>query len=113
MRAFSRTAGCMNSKLKTIWTAAIHCSSESARRLRASHKVTRLRKASTAALPRLAKELRIAETDVAFLVEVAHAAGLLDVGGAHRDEWLPTRSYDAWREQDLADRWATSRPGAG
>ncbi|CCH86280.1 conserved protein of unknown function [Modestobacter italicus] len=56
---------------------------------------------------RLAKEMRIGEADVAFLVEVAHAAGLLDVGGAHRDEWLPTRSYDAWREQDLADRWAT------
>jgi hypothetical protein len=55
---------------------------------------------------RLAKELRIGEPDVAFLVEVAHAAGLLDVGGAQRDEWLPTRGYDAWREQDLADRWA-------
>ncbi|MCZ2818991.1 helicase C-terminal domain-containing protein [Modestobacter sp. VKM Ac-2977] len=55
---------------------------------------------------RLAKELRIGEADLAFLVEVAHAAGLLDVGGAQRDEWLPTRGYDAWREQDLTDRWA-------
>ena len=55
---------------------------------------------------RLARELRIGEADVAFLVEVAHAAGLLDVGGAHRDEWLPTRGYDLWRDQDLPDRWA-------
>jgi hypothetical protein len=55
---------------------------------------------------RLAKELHISEADVALLAEVAHAAGLLDVGGAQRDEWLPTRGYDAWREQDLTDRWA-------
>ncbi|MEU2350472.1 helicase C-terminal domain-containing protein [Modestobacter sp. NPDC049651] len=60
---------------------------------------------------RLAKELRVGEDDVAFLVEVAHAAGLLDVGGAQRDEWLPTRGYDAWREQDLPDRWAVLADG--
>jgi hypothetical protein len=60
---------------------------------------------------RLAKELHVGEADVAFLVEVAHAAGLLDVGGAQRDEWLPTRGYDAWREQDLADRWAVLAEG--
>ncbi|MGY5883773.1 helicase C-terminal domain-containing protein [Modestobacter lacusdianchii] len=60
---------------------------------------------------RLAKELRIGEGDVAFLVELAHAAGLLDVGGAQRDEWLPTRGYDAWREQDLPDRWAVLAEG--
>ncbi len=55
---------------------------------------------------RLAKELGVSETDAAFHVELAHAAGLLDVGGAHRDEWLPARAYDAWRELDLPDRWA-------
>jgi len=60
---------------------------------------------------RLAKELRIGESDVAFLIEVAHVAGLLDVGGAQRDEWLPTRGYDAWREQDLPDRWAVLAEG--
>ncbi|WP_299956058.1 helicase C-terminal domain-containing protein [uncultured Modestobacter sp.] len=60
---------------------------------------------------RLAKELKIGEGDVAFLVELAHAAGLLDVGGAQRDEWLPTRGYDAWREQDLPDRWAVLAEG--
>ena len=56
---------------------------------------------------RLARELKVSEADAGFLAELAHAAGLLDVGGAHRDEWLPTRAYDAWREQDLPDRWAT------
>ncbi|WP_222262616.1 helicase C-terminal domain-containing protein [Modestobacter marinus] len=60
---------------------------------------------------RLAKELRVGEADVAFLIEVAHVAGLLDVGGAQRDEWLPTRAYDAWREQDLPDRWAVLADG--
>ncbi|NEK94750.1 hypothetical protein GCU67_11295 [Modestobacter muralis] len=60
---------------------------------------------------RLAKELKVGERDIAFLVEVAHAAGLLDVGGAQRDEWLPTRGYDAWREQDLTDRWAVLAEG--
>ncbi|MGY1750726.1 helicase-associated domain-containing protein [Modestobacter sp. SYSU DS0511] len=60
---------------------------------------------------RLAKELRIGEADVAFLTELAHVAGLLDVGGAQRDEWLPTRLYDAWREQDLPDRWAALADG--
>jgi hypothetical protein len=60
---------------------------------------------------RLARDLKIGEADVAFLVELAHAAGLLDVGGAHRDEWLPTRGYDLWREQDLPDRWAALAEG--
>jgi len=60
---------------------------------------------------RLARELHITETDAAWLLELAYAAGLLDVGGPHRDEWLPTRSYDIWREQDLADRWAVLAAG--
>ncbi len=55
---------------------------------------------------RLARTLHVGEPEAAWLLELAHAAGLLDVGGAHRDEWLPTRGYDVWREQDLADRWA-------
>jgi hypothetical protein len=60
---------------------------------------------------RLARDLKVGEADIAFLVELAHCAGLLDVGGAHRDEWLPTREYDAWREQDLPDRWAVLAEG--
>ena len=46
-----------------------------------------------------------------WLLELAYAAGLLDVGGPHRDEWLPTRGYDIWREQDLPDRWAVLAAG--
>jgi hypothetical protein len=55
---------------------------------------------------RLAKALGVDETGAAFLVEVAHSAGLLDLGGPHRDEWLPSRGYDTWREQALPERWA-------
>jgi hypothetical protein len=60
---------------------------------------------------RLARDLHVPEPDAAWLLELALAAGLLDVGGPHRDEWLPTRSYDIWREQDLADRWAVLAAG--
>lgn len=60
---------------------------------------------------RVARELGVGEAEAAFHVELAHAAGLLDVGGAHRDEWLPTRAYDAWRELDLPDRWAVLAEG--
>jgi Helicase conserved C-terminal domain/WYL domain len=60
---------------------------------------------------RLARDLKVGEPDIAFLVELAHAAGLLDVGGAQRDEWLPTREYDLWREQELPDRWAVLAEG--
>ena len=60
---------------------------------------------------RLARVLHVAEADAAWLLELAYAAGLLDVGGPHRDEWLPTRTYDIWREQDLPDRWAALAAG--
>jgi Helicase conserved C-terminal domain/WYL domain len=60
---------------------------------------------------RLARSLHVPEPDVAWLLELAFTAGLLDVGGPHRDEWLPTRRYDFWREQDLPDRWASLAVG--
>ena len=60
---------------------------------------------------RLAKLLGVGEPEAAFYVELAHAAGLLDVGGAQRDEWLPTRAYDTWRELDLPDRWSVLAAG--
>ncbi|MGY2064604.1 helicase-associated domain-containing protein [Blastococcus sp. SYSU DS0619] len=60
---------------------------------------------------RLARALHVPEPEAAWLLELAFAAGLLDVGGPHRDEWLPTRAYDVWREQDLADRWAVLAAG--
>ena len=55
---------------------------------------------------RLAKELRISEGDVAFLAEWRTLPACWTSAGPQRDEWLPTRGYDAWREQDLTDRWA-------
>ncbi|MGY1689129.1 helicase-associated domain-containing protein [Geodermatophilus sp. SYSU D01105] len=60
---------------------------------------------------RLARALHVTEPEAGWLLELAHVAGLLDVGGPHRDEWLPTRAYDLWREQDLHDRWATLAAG--
>jgi len=60
---------------------------------------------------RLARALHVGEPEAAWLLELAYVAGLLDVGGPHRDEWLPTRGYDIWREQDLADRWAVLAAG--
>ncbi|WNV76304.1 helicase C-terminal domain-containing protein [Geodermatophilus sp. DSM 44513] len=60
---------------------------------------------------RLARALHVAEPDAGWLLELAHAAGLLDVGGPHRDEWLPTRAFDLWREQPLPDRWAVLAAG--
>ncbi|WP_347059291.1 helicase C-terminal domain-containing protein [Blastococcus sp. HT6-30] len=60
---------------------------------------------------RLARALHVTEPEAAWLLELANAGGLLDVGGPHRDEWLPTRAYDLWREQDLADRWAVLAAG--
>jgi hypothetical protein len=60
---------------------------------------------------RLARVLHTGEPEAAWLLELAYAAGLLDVGGPHRDEWLPTRTYDIWREQDLHDRWAALAAG--
>jgi hypothetical protein len=60
---------------------------------------------------RLARALHVPEPEAGWLLELAHAAGLLDVGGPHRDEWLPTRAFDLWREQELPDRWATLAAG--
>src|SRR4051794_22492538 len=60
---------------------------------------------------RLARMLKVGEADVGWLLELAHVAGLLDVGGPHRDEWLPTRAYDLWRELDLPARWAALASG--
>ncbi|MGY1600884.1 helicase-associated domain-containing protein [Geodermatophilus sp. SYSU D00815] len=60
---------------------------------------------------RLARALKVGEADAGWLLELAHVAGLLDVGGPHRDEWLPTRAYDLWRELDLPARWASLAAG--
>ncbi|WP_106402459.1 helicase-associated domain-containing protein [Actinocorallia populi] len=51
-----------------------------------------------------AGRLDLTERDAAIVVEVAHAAGLLDRDGGS-SEWLPTRSYDLWLLRDAAARW--------
>ncbi len=60
---------------------------------------------------RLAKAMHVTEPEAGWLLELAFGAGLLDVGGPQRDEWLPTRGYDLWREQDLPQRWAALAAG--
>jgi hypothetical protein len=60
---------------------------------------------------RLARTLKVTEPEAGWLLELAYLAGLLDVGGPHRDEWLPTRAYDLWRERDLPERWAALAAG--
>lgn len=51
-----------------------------------------------------AARLDLTERDTALVVEVAHAAGLLDRDGGS-SVWLPTRSYDLWLLRDAAARW--------
>src|SRR4051794_28573376 len=60
---------------------------------------------------RLARVLKVSEPDAGWYLELAHVAGLLDVGGPHRDEWLPTRASDLWRELDLPAPWASLAAG--
>jgi Helicase conserved C-terminal domain len=50
--------------------------------------------------------LDIDEPAAALVIEVAYVAGLLARTGSVDGEWLPTKSYDLWRLQDTADRWA-------
>ena len=62
-------------------------------------------------LTRLAAHLETGEEETAWLLEVAHAAGLLAVDdGGHRADaqpvWAPTTTADAWLEDDAGARWA-------
>jgi hypothetical protein len=56
-------------------------------------------------LRRSAKATDSDEPTAAALLEIARAAGLLDVGGGPEPIWLPTERYDAWLELDPALRW--------
>ncbi len=56
-------------------------------------------------LKRTAQLLDLPEYAAAFVVEVAHAAGLIASGGSVDGEWLPTASYDGWRIKATEDRW--------
>jgi hypothetical protein len=54
---------------------------------------------------RTAAALEVSDDDLTLLVETAQAAGLLATGGDLDEVWLPTTTYDAWRDQDVAHRW--------
>ncbi|MDQ6875130.1 MAG: helicase-associated domain-containing protein, partial [Actinomycetota bacterium] len=56
-------------------------------------------------LRRLARTLDVEPPAAALLLEVAHAAGLLDRDGEFRHEWLPTRAYDDWLALLPERRW--------
>lgn len=43
----------------------------------------------------------------AFVIEIAHAAGLVAQDGGLEPAWLPTRAYDDWTETDPAERLST------
>jgi hypothetical protein len=61
-------------------------------------------------LRRLARDTGTTEPVTALLLEVAYAAGLLTYTEPllrQADlEWLPTPAFDAWRNANLAQRWA-------
>lgn len=57
-------------------------------------------------LRRLARGVAVPEPDAAVLLEVAHAARLLDLSASAEPVWLPTTEYDAWRELTIAAAWA-------
>lgn len=58
-------------------------------------------------LRRLPAVLDVADEAAAgFVADLAHAAGLIGVGGEFDAVWLPTQAYDTWLRDDVADRWA-------
>jgi hypothetical protein len=52
-----------------------------------------------------ARLLEVTEPVAAVLLEVAYAAGLLDIGPIAEPHATPTSAFDGWRELPLADRW--------
>ena len=56
-------------------------------------------------LRRLARALRVEEATAALLLEVGHAAGLLERTGKQHQVWLPTPAYDDWLALPPERRW--------
>ncbi|MEV7213834.1 helicase-associated domain-containing protein [Kitasatospora cineracea] len=56
-------------------------------------------------LKRAAALLEGSEPDAAFWIELAHTAGLVAPDGEVDEVWAPTPAYDAWLQQDTAERW--------
>ncbi|MGB9376953.1 MAG: DNA-binding protein, partial [Mycobacteriales bacterium] len=57
-------------------------------------------------LRRQARALQVDDSAAALLLEIAHAAGLLDHGGPPHHGWLPTPGYDNWLALPPERRWA-------
>jgi len=57
-------------------------------------------------LKRTAVALDLPESDAAFWVELAYAAGLLASDGEVDERYAATPAYDEWRELPAAERWA-------
>ena len=57
-------------------------------------------------LTRTAQSLDLDEDAAALVIELAYAAGLLGADGDIDESWTPTPTYDIWREQPVAQRWA-------
>jgi hypothetical protein len=56
-------------------------------------------------LKRVAKELDVTEPVAALVVELAHAAGLVEQSGSVDPEWVPTPAFDTWAGQPTERRW--------
>ncbi|WP_427383876.1 helicase-associated domain-containing protein [Janibacter sp. G56] len=54
----------------------------------------------------VAAALDVDESRAAFLVEIAHGAGLLDDDRALEPSWQPTIAADAWFDETPAHRWS-------
>ena len=69
-------------------------------------RVLRTRGLAVRDLRALASSLDVPVDHAAFLVEVAHAAGLLADDGGLDPVWAPTEGYDDWLQQEPPARWA-------
>lgn len=58
-------------------------------------------------LRRLAREVGADDATTSLLLEVLHAARLLDLSASAEPVWLPTPEYDLWLASPTATRWAT------
>jgi len=58
-------------------------------------------------LRRIAATLEVDDTEAAFVVELAAAAGLIAEDGEESPSFAPTLSVDEWLNDELPSRWAT------
>lgn len=58
-------------------------------------------------LRRTGVALEVDEATAALVVEIAWGAGLIADDGEVEPRWLPTPAFDAWREDEVPQRWLT------